>query len=101
MYAVGDVNAFFIAGLQTIGLEVVQVDHAAKIGHDGVVIAEAVDLSTFGQSPLLFINSDAKKKQKVTENIKATNDALLTYVDSENIYIESASSSLNESGHLF
>ncbi len=95
VYAVGDVNAFFIAGLQTIGLEVVQVDHAAKIGHDGVVIAEAVDLSTFGQSPLLFINSDAKKKQKVTENIKATNDALLTYVDSENIYIESASSSLN------
>ena len=93
VYAVGDVNAFFIAGLQTIGLEVVQVDHAAKIGHDGVVIAEAVDLSTFGQSPLLFINSDAKKKQKVTENIKATNDALLTYVDSENIYIESASSS--------
>ncbi len=95
VYAVGDVNAFFIAGLKTIGLEVVQVDHAAKIGHDGVVIAEAVDLSTFGQSPLLFINSDAKKKQKVTENIKATNDALLTYVDSENIYIESASSPLN------
>lgn len=96
VYAVGNVNSFFIAGLQTIGLDVVQVDDVSKIGRDGIVIAEGVDLSLLGEYPLLLINNDAKKKQKVTEKLKAINDSLLTYVDSENIYFESASPPIDQ-----
>ncbi|USK61185.1 vWA domain-containing protein [Peribacillus asahii] len=96
VYAVGDVNPFYLAGLQTLGLEVIQVDDVAKIGRDGMVIAEGVSLTQLGEYPLLFIQSEAKKKQKVTETLTAADDPLFTHVDSKKVYIASAFRPLNQ-----
>lgn len=94
VYAVGEVNPFFIAGLETIGLDVIQVDSIRKIGDDGMVLAEGIELNKLGGYPLLYMNHH--QTNKLTEAIKATDDGLLTYVESEKIYIQSAAKSLNQ-----
>lgn len=96
VYAVGDVNPFYLAGLKTLGLEVIQVDDVAKIGRDGMVIAEGVSLTQLGEYPLLFIQSEAKKKQKVTETLTAADDPLFMHVDSKKVYIASSFRPLNQ-----
>ncbi|RRN70671.1 VWA domain-containing protein [Peribacillus simplex] len=96
VYAVGTVNAFFINGLETIGLDVIQLEDKEKVGKDGVVIAEGMELEELGSYPLLFVNEGRTGKQKLTEKLLGTDDPLMEYVQTEKIYIESKSTPINK-----
>lgn len=96
VYAVGDVNPFLINGLETIGLDIIQLDDKEKVEMDGIVIAEGVDLEELGSYPLLFVNATEKGKQKLTGQPKGTGDPLMDYVQMEKVYIESASTPISK-----
>ncbi|MFJ7747015.1 BatA and WFA domain-containing protein [Peribacillus sp. NPDC097295] len=96
VYAVGDVNPFLINGLETIGLDIIQLEDKEKVGKDGIVMAEGVELEELGSYPLLFMNATEKGNQKLTGKPKGTGDPLLDYVEMENVYIESASIPVNK-----
>ena len=95
VYAVGDVNPFLINGLDTIGFDIIQVEDKEKVGKDGIVIAEGVDLEELGSYPLLFVNAKEKGKQKLTGQPKGTGDPLMDYVPMEKVYIEAASTPIS------
>ncbi|MGE7661879.1 vWA domain-containing protein [Peribacillus sp. NPDC097197] len=99
VYAVGDVNPFLINGLETIGLDIIQLDDKEKVEMDGIVIAEGVDLEELGSYPLLFINATEKGKQKLTGQPKGTGDPLMDYVQMDKVYIESASPPISKQWH--
>ncbi|MGG4266351.1 vWA domain-containing protein [Peribacillus simplex] len=96
VYAVGNVNAFLINALETIGLDVIQVEDKEKVRKDGVVIAQGMELEELGSYPLLFVNEAKKGKQKLTEKILGTDDPLMEYVQTEKIYIELTSPPINK-----
>ncbi|MEP9406245.1 BatA and WFA domain-containing protein [Peribacillus frigoritolerans] len=96
VYAVGDVNAFLINALETIGLDVIQLEDKEKVRKDGVVIAQGMELEELGSNPLLFVNEAKKGKQKLTEKFLGTDDSLMKYVQTEKIYIESTSPPINK-----
>lgn len=91
VYAVGDVNPFLINGLETIGLDITQLEDQEKVEKDGIVIAEGVDIEKLGSYPLLLVNAMEKGKQKLTGQPQGTGDPLMEYVQMEKVYIESAS----------
>ncbi|MFF2287085.1 VWA domain-containing protein [Peribacillus butanolivorans] len=96
IYAVGNVNAFLINALETIGLDVIQLEDKEKVRKDGVVIAQGMELEELGSYPLLFVNEAKKGKQKLTEKLLGTDDPLMEYVQTEKIYIESTSPPINK-----
>ncbi|MFP3508246.1 BatA and WFA domain-containing protein [Peribacillus sp. SIMBA_075] len=96
VYAVGNVNPFLINGLETIGLDVIQLEDKEKVGKDGVVIAEGMELEELGSYPLLFVNEGRTGKQKLTEKLLGTDDPLMEYVQTEKIYIETKSPPINK-----
>ncbi|MFE4349625.1 VWA domain-containing protein [Peribacillus butanolivorans] len=96
VYAVGNVNAFLINALETIGLDVIQLEDKEKVRKDGVVIAQGMELEELGSYPLLFVNEAKKGKQKLTEKLLGTDDPLMEYVQTEKIYIESTSPPINK-----
>ncbi|MFD6438600.1 hypothetical protein ACFWDG_02010, partial [Peribacillus sp. NPDC060186] len=96
VYAVGNVNAFLISALETIGLDVIQLQDKEKVKKDGVVIAEGMELEGLGSYPLLFVNEAKKGKQKLKEKLLGTDDPLMEYVQIDKIYIESTSPPINK-----
>ncbi len=94
VYALGELNPFFIKGLNTLGIESVQLDgaSASDIKENGIVIAEGIPINQLPKMPAIYINKYKKQEKAVElqEAIKSTNSPLLKYVDITKTYIKFA-----------
>lgn len=94
VYALGNLNPFLIKGFQTIGTEVFQVDAGSAVeGRKGIFLLETADMDHLPSQPVILFNSGTEKIP-LTVSFSGDKDALLQYVDYENIYIYQATKAL-------
>lgn len=96
VFAVGEVNPFFIKGLETLGIKVTQLDPSKEtvLPESGVIIAEGLKVEQLPNLPVIYINKPKETERliELKEPIVALDSPLTEYVDSSKTYIKYAAS---------
>ncbi|WHY79316.1 BatA and WFA domain-containing protein [Neobacillus sp. WH10] len=96
VYALGEINPFFIKGLETLGIKTVQMDQNSILGlkESGIILAEGIPVDVLPKMPAIYINKkqDSANPIELKEPIKETDSSLTEYVDIDKTYIKYASS---------
>ncbi|MCM3767945.1 BatA and WFA domain-containing protein [Neobacillus niacini] len=96
VFAVGEVNPFFIKGLETIGIKVTQLDSSkeAEVPKTGIMIAEGLKREKLPNLPVIFINKPKETEDliELKDSIVANDSPLTQYVDTSKTYIKYAAS---------
>lgn len=91
VFAIGHVNPFFIKGLQTIGIDAVQLrkeDEWDKVD-GGIVLTEGLPEKEWPNRPLIVVNKGDKKR--LDQSVTTKKDPLLEFVELNKVYIQQAS----------
>ncbi len=94
VYALGEVNPFFIKGLETIGIPAIQLErkNAADMKESGIILAEGIALNELPRLPAIYINKpkDPKARIELKDPILCTPSPLTEFVEMEKTYIKYA-----------
>ncbi|MFK9092401.1 vWA domain-containing protein [Bacillus salipaludis] len=95
VYALGEINPFFIKGLETLGIKTVQLDQNTPLGlkESGIILAEGLPVNDLPKMPAIYINKKQNSADliELKEPIKGTETGLTEYVDIDKTYIKYAS----------
>lgn len=93
--ALGDVNPFFIKGLETLGIKTVQLDGKNSLGlkESGIILAEGLPVSELPKMPVIYMNKSNNQDEliELKEPIMSKDSPLTEYVDIGKTYIKYAS----------
>jgi len=96
VYALGEINPFFIKGFETLGIKTVQMDQNSILGlkESGIILAEGIPVDALPKMPAIYINKKQNSAEliELKEPIKGTDSSLTDYVNIDKTYIKYASS---------
>ncbi|WAA10685.1 vWA domain-containing protein [Fervidibacillus albus] len=93
VYILGDISPFFVRGLESIGVDVYQIDAEETIPKgEGIVATDDVFHVTNEHSAFFFFERSTEGFIQNTGPIEQVNDPLLNYVDMGNVYISQSRS---------
>jgi hypothetical protein len=95
IHALGEVNPFFIKGLDTLNIKTVQLDQTSTLGlkDSGIILAEGMPMDDLPKMPVIYINNKQTTGEliELKEPIMSTDSQLTEYVDIGKTYIKYAS----------
>ncbi|QCJ42036.1 VWA domain-containing protein [Bacillus sp. S3] len=91
VYALGEINPFFIKALETLGIHAMQRDqnNAAGLIEGGIILAEGLPVDELPKLPVIYVNKSGEPIE-LKEPIQSTNSSLTEFVDMEKTYIKYA-----------
>lgn len=92
VYAIGEVNPFYVRGFESIGMDVTQLsmDDIDLIENDGIIITSDKGLLTHPTHPTIYTENDDNTTIELSSTVEMVDDPLLEYVNLSNVFIQKA-----------